>query len=105
MGPDAATHDTYSFFNSLNRIPHCAIIHIKYQVENGSNMALESHSLISFKSMQLEMRPIVLDICRKMDEHGGTSNSSKEQAAESQSPDVFQIRIPSETNTCWVPTV
>lgn len=100
MGPDAATHDTYSFFNSLKRIPHCAIIHIKYKVENGSNTALESRSLISFKSVRLEMRPIVLDIGGKMDEHRGTSNSSKEQATGSQSPDISQIRIPSETKTC-----
>ena len=98
MGADAATHDTYSFVNSLNRIHHCAIIHIKYKVKNGSNMALESHSLIAFRSMQLEMKPIVLEIYRKMDKHGRTSNSSKEQAAESRSPDVSKIRISSESN-------
>lgn len=39
---DAATNDTYSFFNNLITIPPCAIIHIKYKVENGSNIALES---------------------------------------------------------------
>ena len=37
------------------------------------------------------MRPIVLDICRKMGEHRRTSNNSKEKVREVRSPDVSQI--------------
>ncbi|KAL6040046.1 hypothetical protein STEG23_029157 [Scotinomys teguina] len=41
MGLDAPTDGAYSFFNNLIGNPSCAIIHIKYKVENGSPTALD----------------------------------------------------------------
>lgn len=41
MGLDAPTDGAYSLFNNLIRNLSCAIIHIKYKVENGSPTALE----------------------------------------------------------------
>jgi hypothetical protein len=41
MGPDAPTDGAQSFLHNLIRNPSCAIIHIKYKVENGSHAALE----------------------------------------------------------------
>lgn len=47
-------------------------------------MALESHSLISFKSVEIEMRPFVLDT-QKMNDHRGLQIVLKSKLREGKS--------------------